>query len=186
MSKIEAGRMDLRYEEIDISQLANDVKATAMPLAQEKKLFLHLDIDEEVQPVQGDRTRLRQILWNIVGNAIKFTEKGSVTISVQAQEHHVLCSVRDTGIGIKEEHIDTVFEQFRQIDGGLNRVAGGTGLGMPITKKLVELHDGDIWVESVYGQGSTFLFTIPYKPSKEHLRAVAEAAAATDTAISGA
>ena len=186
MSKIEAGRMDLRYEEIDISQLANDVMATAVPLAQEKQLFLHLDIDEEVRPVQADRTRLRQILWNIVGNAIKFTEKGSVTISVQAQENHVLCSVRDTGIGIKEENAGAVFEQFRQIDGGLNRAAGGTGLGMPITKKLVELHGGDIWLESVYGQGSTFLFTIPYKPGRAQLEAVAEAAAASDAAINGA
>ncbi|MCB9008946.1 MAG: GAF domain-containing protein [Ardenticatenaceae bacterium] len=164
MSKIEAGRMDLRYEEINMAQLANDVVATAAPLAQEKQLFLHLDIDEEVRSVQADRTRLRQVLWNIVGNAIKFTEKGSVTISVQAQPNHVLCSVRDTGIGIKEEHAPAVFEQFRQIDGGLNRAAGGTGLGMPITKKLIELHGGEIWLESVYGQGSTFLFTIPYEP----------------------
>ena len=169
MSKIEAGRMDLRYEEIDMAQLANDVAATAAPLAQEKQVYLNLDIEESVRTVQADRTRLRQILWNIVGNAIKFTEKGSVTISLQDQSDHVLCSVRDTGIGIKEEHAAVVFEQFRQIDGGLNRTAGGTGLGMPITKKLVELHGGDIWIESVYGQGSTFLFTIPYQPSEEKL-----------------
>ncbi len=178
MSKIEAGRMDLRYEQVDMTQLANDVMATAAPLAQEKKLFLHLDIDEDVKPVMADRTRLRQVMWNIVGNAIKFTEKGSVTISVQAKPNHVLCSIRDTGIGIKEENVDAVFEQFRQIDGGLNRAAGGTGLGMPITKKLVELHGGDIWLESVYGQGSTFLFTIPYEPPKAALPA-AEAASSS-------
>lgn len=169
MSKIEAGRMDLRYEEVDLCQLANDVLETAAPLAQEKKLFLHLDIDEDVKPVMADRTRVRQVMWNILGNAVKFTEKGSITISVQAQPNHVLCSIRDTGIGIKEENMAAVFEQFRQIDGGLNRAAGGTGLGMPITKKLVELHGGDIWVESVYGQGSTFLFTIPYEPPKAML-----------------
>ncbi|MBK8903373.1 MAG: GAF domain-containing protein [Anaerolineaceae bacterium] len=179
MSKIEAGRMDLRYEEVNMAQLANDVVATAAPLAQEKRLFLHLDIDETVKPVQADRTRLRQILWNIVGNAIKFTEKGSITLSVQAQAHHVLCSIRDTGIGIKEEHAAVVFEQFRQIDGGLNRAAGGTGLGMPITKKLVELHGGEIWIESVYGQGSTFLFTIPYNPPKTKTQPVEEAASAS-------
>ncbi|MCA9953106.1 MAG: GAF domain-containing protein [Ardenticatenaceae bacterium] len=179
MSKIEAGRMDLRYEEIDIAQLANDVMATAAPLAQEKRLFLHLDIEEEVKPVQADRTRLRQILWNIVGNAIKFTEKGSITVSVQSQPNHILCSIRDTGIGIKEEHAAVVFEQFRQIDGGLNRAAGGTGLGMPITKKLVELHGGEIWIESVYGQGSTFLFTIPYNPPKPKTQPV-EAMASAD------
>lgn len=178
MSKIEAGRMDLRYEEIDIAQLANDVMATAAPLAQEKRLFLHLDIEEGVKPVQADRTRLRQVLWNIVGNAIKFTEKGSITVSVQNQPNHILCSVRDTGIGIKEEHAAVVFEQFRQIDGGLNRAAGGTGLGMPITKKLVELHGGEIWIESVFGQGSTFLFTIPYNPPKAKTQPVEAVASA--------
>ncbi len=172
MSKIEAGRMDLRYEIVDVAAMAKDVVATAAPLAQEKRLFVHLDIDEAIIPIQADRTRLRQILWNIVGNAIKFTEKGSVTVSLQAQSNELICSVRDTGIGIKEDQIATVFEQFRQIDGGLNRAAGGTGLGMPITKKLVELHGGEIWVESVYGQGSTFIFTIPYHPSERKLKAV--------------
>lgn len=172
MSKIEAGRMDLRYESINLADLAKDVVATTASLAQEKQLFLHLDIDEGLKPVQADRTRLRQILWNIIGNAIKFTEKGSVTISLQAQPNYVLCSVRDTGIGIKEDQRMTVFEQFRQIDGGLNRAAGGTGLGMPITRKLVELHGGEIWIESVYGQGSTFLFTIPYVPPKKKFKTV--------------
>jgi PAS domain S-box-containing protein len=174
MSKIEAGRMDLRYETIDMAAMAKDVVATAAPLAQEKQLFLHLDIDETaaIQSIQADRTRLRQILWNILGNAIKFTEKGSVTMSLQAQSNHLLCSVRDTGIGIKEEQAAAVFEHFRQIDGGLDRTAGGTGLGMPITKKLVELHGGEIWIESVYGQGSTFLFTIPYQPPKKRLNVV--------------
>ena len=170
MSKIEAGHMDLRYEEIDMAQLTHDVVATVAPLAQEKQIFLHLDVDETLQPIQGDRTRLRQVLWNIVGNAIKFTDSGSVTVSVQAQPKHMLCSVRDTGVGIKEEHAAVVFEQFRQIDGGLNRSVGGTGLGMPITKKLVELHGGEIWLESVYGQGTTFLFTIPYRSPKMKLK----------------
>ncbi len=166
MSKIESGRMELRYEEIAMPQLAQDIIATASSLANEKGLFLNLDMDEKVSTIQADRTRLRQILWNITGNAIKFTEKGGVTLSMQHREDHILVAIRDTGIGIKEENIGVVFEQFRQIDGGLNRSVGGTGLGMPITKKLVELHGGEIWIESVYGQGSTFLFTIPYDTSK--------------------
>jgi signal transduction histidine kinase len=161
MSKIESGKMELRYETIDIPQMSQDIMATANPLAQEKGLELILDMDKNVNTIEADRTRLRQIMWNIMGNAIKFTEKGSVTLSVQAKSDHLLFSIRDTGIGIKEENKSVVFEQFRQIDGGLNRAAGGTGLGMPITKKLVELHGGEIWVDSVYGQGSTFLFTIP-------------------------
>ena len=163
MSKIEAGRMELRYETVDMFQMAEDIIATTQPLATENSLELALNIEGEVGIVEADRTRIRQVLLNIVGNAIKFTEKGSVTIGVSEKAEHLLISVRDTGIGIKEEHIPIVFEQFRQIDGGLNRMAAGTGLGMPITKKLVELHGGSIWVKSVVGQGSTFYFTLPYQ-----------------------
>jgi PAS domain S-box-containing protein len=163
MSKIEAGRMELRYETIDIFQMAEDIMATTQPLATEKDLDLNLNIEGEVGIVEADRTRMRQVFLNIVSNAIKFTEKGGVTIGVREKAEYLVVSVRDTGIGIQEEHIPIVFEQFRQIDGGLNRSAGGTGLGMPITKKLVELHGGSIWVKSVVGQGSTFYFTIPYQ-----------------------
>lgn len=165
MSKIEAGRMELRYEEVDVRQMAQDVMATAQPLAQEKSLGLFLEIDDEVGAITADRTRLRQVLWNIMGNAIKFTHKGHVALSIQHRENHLLFAVRDTGIGIKPEHIPIVFEQFRQIDGGLSRASGGTGLGMPITKKLVEIHGGEIWAESQPGEGSTFYFTIPYQPT---------------------
>jgi PAS domain S-box-containing protein len=164
MSKIEAGRMELRYEEVDMPQLAKDIIATAQPLAHEKNLALISNISPEVDKVEADRTRLRQIMWNIVGNAIKFTEKGSVTISMSmTTDDELLVAIKDTGIGIKPEHRDLVFEQFRQIDSGLNRAAGGTGLGMPITKNLVELHGGKIWIESEVGKGTTFLFTIPKK-----------------------
>lgn len=164
MSKIESGRMELRYEDVDLRQMAQDIMATAASLAQEKNLDMYLDLGDEISTIQVDRTRLRQILWNIMGNAIKFTEKGSVSLSMHDKGDRVLIAIRDTGIGIKEENTGIVFEQFRQIDGGLNRAATGTGLGMPITKKLVELHGGDIWIESVYGQGSTFFFTLPYTP----------------------
>lgn len=164
MSKIEAGKMDLRFEELDIVDMTQEIMKTAQPLAQEKGLELILDVDEAVDTVQADRTRLRQVLWNVMGNAIKFTKRGSVTLRVAAKKEHLLFSVKDTGIGIKEKDIQIVFEQFRQIDGSLERVAGGAGLGMPISKRLVELHGGEIWVESVLGQGSTFYFKIPYAP----------------------
>ncbi len=167
MSKIESGKMELRYENIDLRQLANDILATAGPLASSKALTMQLEIAPTVDYVEADRTRLRQILWNIVGNAIKFTEKGTVTLLMQMQGAKLLIAIEDTGIGIKKEDIPIVFEQFRQIDGSLNRSASGTGLGMPITKKLIELHGGEIWVESTPGQGSTFWFTIPrYRPGK--------------------
>ncbi|MCP5094960.1 MAG: PAS domain-containing protein [Chloroflexi bacterium] len=164
MSKIESGKMELRYEMVDMPQMAHDIMANANSLAQEKSISMTLDMGDNVEAVMADRTRIRQVLWNIMGNAIKFTEKGGVTLKMRMKEDHLLVSIRDTGIGIKEENIGVVFEQFRQIDGGLNRIAGGTGLGMPITKKLVQIHGGDIWIESVYGQGSTFLFTIPLDP----------------------
>jgi signal transduction histidine kinase len=161
MSKIESGRMEMRYEEVDVHQIGHDILANAAPLAEAKNLTLHLNIADEIDAIEADRTRLRQVLWNIMGNAIKFTEKGSVTLSANIEGNNMLFGIHDTGIGIEEEHIPIVFEQFRQIDGNLNRSAGGTGLGMPITKKLVELHGGEIWIESVVGQGSTFWFTIP-------------------------
>jgi signal transduction histidine kinase len=162
MSKIEAGRMDLRYEEIDVVQLVGEIVATAKPLADERSLYLDLHIAPEVEYVEADRMRFRQIFYNIVSNGIKFTEKGGVTVDVRMNdENFLLVSVQDTGIGIKSEDVSVVFEQFRQIDGGLNRLATGTGLGMPITRNLIELHGGEIWVESTYGFGSTFLFTIP-------------------------
>ncbi len=172
MSKIEAGRMELRYEEIDMHQLAHDILATARSLAKEKNLELNLNLDENVTTITADRTRMRQVLWNIMGNAIKFTEKGSVTLSMKAERDMLRISIRDTGIGIKPEDMAAVFEQFRQIDGSLNRSVGGTGLGMPITKKLIELHGGEIGVDSVMGQGSTFWFTVPIQrlqPRREKL-----------------
>jgi signal transduction histidine kinase len=161
MTKIEAGRMELRYEQIDMRQIANEIMATANPLAQEKGIDLYLNIAPDVVEVEADRTRLRQVLWNIVGNAIKFTEEGYVTLSMKMKDEDLLVSIRDTGVGIAPENLPVVFEQFRQVDGSLNRSIGGTGLGMPISKNLVELHGGRIWVESVLGQGSTFWFSLP-------------------------
>ncbi|MEJ2746467.1 MAG: GAF domain-containing protein [Anaerolineae bacterium] len=166
MSKIEAGRMELRYEEIDMRQMAHDILATANPLAHEKNLEMILELDDAVGTIEADRTRLRQVLWNIMGNAIKFTEKGSVTLAITSQRDMIRIAIRDTGIGIKPEDMKVVFEQFRQVDGSLNRSVGGTGLGMPISKKLVELHGGEIGIESVPGQGSTFWFTLPIEKPK--------------------
>ncbi len=168
MSKIEAGRMDLRYENLDVAALIHDIIATAKPLSEERSLYLDLYISPDIGHIEADRMRFRQILYNIVSNAIKFTKKGGVMVDVRMQnDDFLIISVQDTGIGIKTEDLPVVFEQFRQIDGTLNRIAGGTGLGMPITKNLVELHGGEIWVDSTYGFGSTFFFTIPRRRPRQ-------------------
>lgn len=161
MSKIEAGRMELHYEEVDVHQLVNDVLSSASINAEEKQLQLNVELDKGVQCVRADRTRLRQVLWNMVGNAIKFTPQGHVDIKVQEQNGDVLFMVEDTGIGIKAEDMAVVFEQFRQADTSKSGTTGGTGLGMPISKRLVEMHGGRIGLESREGEGTRFWFTIP-------------------------
>ena len=161
MSKIEAGRMELRYENLDIAAMVTQVVATNQPLAEEKQLYLKAVIEPDLPTIEADRTRLRQVFYNIISNAIKFTEKGGVTVDLKLKDDFVHVAIQDTGIGIKQEDIAIVFEQFRQIDGSLNRKVSGTGLGMPITKNLVELHGGEIWIESTMGMGTTFLITIP-------------------------
>ncbi|MBP7998931.1 MAG: PAS domain S-box protein [Chloroflexi bacterium] len=163
MSKIEAGMMELRFEEINVREIAEEMMATNKPVAQtsKKHLDLQLEVSPEVTIIVADRTRLRQIFHNLISNAIKFTERGYVRVAVHKRDEELVVAVQDSGIGIRPEDVSIVFERFRQIDGSLTRQAGGTGLGMPITKELVELHGGRIWLESQIGEGTTFWFTIP-------------------------
>ncbi len=168
MSKIEAGMMDLRYEKIDVSELRSDIEGFARTqlMAYGKELEFKMKVGPDVRAVEADRTRFKQVLFNLVSNAIKFTAEGQVTLEMTAENGDLLVRVDDTGIGIKEENIPIIFEQFRQVDGSLTRTAGGTGLGLPISKSLVELHGGEIWVESNVGQGSSFFFTIPVESQR--------------------
>jgi PAS domain S-box-containing protein len=167
MSKIEAGVMELTYEEIDVPSFAEEIVANARSLAKNKQLDISLAVDPELQTVEADRTRLTQVLLNLMSNAVKFTEKGSVTLTLEEKNGDLLASIKDTGIGIHQKDIPTIFEQFRQVDGSLTRKAGGTGLGIPISKSLVELHGGQMWVDSAVGKGSTFSFTIPKERPNE-------------------
>ena len=178
MSKIEAGRLELFIEPFDIERLAGEMMAMASPLAEQKGLALHLDIPRDVGPLVADRTRVRQVLWNLVGNAIKFTDRGEIAVSARRDNGDVLFTVRDTGIGIAAEHLPNIFDQFSQIEPGRRASISGTGLGLSISKSLVELHGGHIWVESQLGQGSTFCFAIPAEPPP-----AAETAAAPETAL---
>ena len=174
MSKIEAGRLELIYEAFDVRRVAAELMATAAPLADQKGLDLRLEIADGIAPLTADRTRIRQVLWNIIGNAIKFTDHGGITVSIQPDADNVLFCVADTGIGITPENQTRIFEYFSQIDAGRRESISGTGLGLSISKSLVEYHGGRIWVESRSGSGSTFRFTIPTQPhgATEALNAV--------------
>jgi len=166
MSKIEAGMMDLRYEAIDVKGMEAEIRAFARTqmMTYDRDLAFELEISPDVDVVYADRTRLKQVLFNLLSNAIKFTNEGRVGLRIGRDGDKMIVAVEDSGIGIDEKNLPIVFEQFRQIDGSLTRTAGGTGLGLPISKSLVEMHGGKIWVESAVDQGTTFFFTVPVKP----------------------
>ncbi|MEW5744266.1 MAG: response regulator [Nitrospirota bacterium] len=172
MSKIEAGKVDLVLREIDLKKSIASVAATFEPLVESKHLTLTLDIENSLPPVYADEDKVRQILVNLLNNAIKFTDQGGITISAAPYKwgtrqaggpDFIRVCVEDTGIGIKDEDIGRLFEKFSQLDSAISRQYEGTGLGLSITRALVVLHKGDIWVESAYGKGSRFFFTLPVK-----------------------
>jgi len=164
LSKIEAGRMELALSEYSASDVVTSVRASLRSLAEEKGLHFRVVVDDGLpEIVYGDPKRVTQCLFNLAGNALKFTKQGGVTIRAARDGDSVRYSVTDTGIGIPEDHLGAVFTEFRQIDSTITREFGGTGLGLSITKKFVEMHGGRIWVESRLNQGSTFHFTIPIK-----------------------
>jgi signal transduction histidine kinase len=166
LSKIEAGRMELAVGEYVVEDVVGTVKLSLRALAASKGLDLVTSVAPDLPLCTGDGKRLTQCLMNLAGNALKFTREGRVEIRVERQDEELLFAVADTGIGIPAEQIGAVFEEFRQADATVSRDFGGTGLGLPITKKLVELHGGRIWVESEPGKGSTFFFTIPVRLGK--------------------
>ena len=162
LSKIEAGRMELEIAEVNLVNLVKTIAEELRSLALEKHLDLHVSSDLQNPYVFGDRVRLRQILMNLLSNAIKFTETGSVHVEVRELElSRVALIVKDTGIGISQEHLEHIFEEFRQLDQSLQRKYEGTGLGLAIAKSLVELMHGNITVESKLGEGSTFRVELP-------------------------
>jgi len=166
ISKIEAGQLQIVCEDYDLRQTIEKAVESARPLAGEKGLELTCAISPEIEPIPGDRRRVEQILLNLISNAIKFTEKGSITIKCEPEGDNVTIQVIDTGIGIKEEDTEMIFQAFQQIDLGLSRKYEGTGLGLSICKKLVELMGGKIRVASVWGSGSTISFSLPKERGK--------------------
>ena len=166
LAKIEAGQMEIFREPVDLVAIAANVITTVSGLITDKPLELRQEIQPNLPKIYGDGTRLRQVLLNLLGNAIKFTEKGHVTLRiVQDNDTRIKVSVIDTGIGIKPEDLDKIFEEFKQSQEAFASSQVGTGLGLPISRKFVELHGGRLWGESEYGQGSAFHFTLPVHSS---------------------
>ncbi len=164
LSKIEAGKIEIEHIPMNPSQVVGNVAEVLRLKAEEKKLILLTPIAEGIpEKVMGDPTRLAQILLNLIGNAIKFTEKGKIELSVTEVDSKLRFSVQDTGIGIPKEKLENIFGSFEQADVSTTREYGGTGLGLSISKQLVELQNGTIWVESQIGIGSTFIFELPFE-----------------------
>jgi len=168
ISKIEAGQIELQRSSFDIGDAIQKVAQTVAPLAERKSLPVVVRLAPGLGSLISDRRRVEQVLLNLLGNAIKFTERGQVTLTAEVEpgmsdgaSSTVRISVADTGLGIKPEDYDKLFQPFRQLDTGLARHHEGTGLGLAICKRLVERLGGAITVESQWGAGSTFRFTLP-------------------------
>jgi hypothetical protein len=161
LSKIEAGQMQTMMESIELPALIEKCIQTIQPQAEKKGLATEVEIEPGVGAITSDQKRVEQIILNLLSNAIKFTEHGKIRVECSINEGQVLVRVIDTGIGIKNEDMEKLFKPFRQIDAAITRKYEGTGLGLSICKKFVELLGGKIWVESEWGKGSTFSFTLP-------------------------
>jgi GAF domain-containing protein len=161
LSKIEAGQLVLELSDYSVQDIAQTVRSTLEPLAADKKLAFKVEMAAGLPSGHGDGRRLTQVLINLVGNAIKFTDAGEIAIKAEANNGSFHVSVRDTGPGISAADQAKLFQEFQQADNAITKKKGGTGLGLAISKRIIEMHGGKIWVESQLGQGATFAFTLP-------------------------
>ncbi len=162
LSKIESGKMELRLRDIALTDVIDSLKSTMMPILTQRKQSLDVEVEEGLPLVHADEAKVRQVLFNLLSNATKFTPDGS-KLKVEAGRKDGWCqvSVVDNGIGIKKEEQEMVFEAFYRVDTPLVRERGGTGLGLTVAKQIIENHGGQIWIESEHGKGSRFIFTLP-------------------------
>ena len=163
VSRIEAGRADLAREPFDFAEVVKEVTRSLQPMAERKGLPVIVEMAQPSIPMLGDRGRTLQVLLNLVNNALKFTQKGTVRIAAAASENMLRVEVADTGIGIGAEHLGMLFEAFRQVEGSARRIYEGTGLGLYLCRKLLTLMGGEIHAESEHGKGSRFLYSMPLK-----------------------
>ena len=164
ISMLETGEKNLNYEDVDIASLLGEVRMSLISFASSKKVSVEVKVDASLENIRADRTKLRQILYSLMNNAIKLTpEKKKVTVSALKKEGMLEIKVSDSGIGLSKEDHERMFMPFIQADFSTTRGYGGTGLGLYIAKNFVDLHGGNIWVESKGEKGSTFIFTLPIK-----------------------
>ena len=161
--KMESGKMTFDFGENDINETVLEVSKAMSLLAKEKGLDLAVDADDNIPRIRFDKDRIIGVLTNLVSNAIKYTEKGNITISTKQEDNMVHVIVRDTGMGIKAEDMEKLFQVFEQLDSTRDKKKGGTGLGLAISNEIILAHKGKIWAESQAGKGSVFHFTIPKK-----------------------
>jgi signal transduction histidine kinase len=163
LAKIEAGRMPLHLEDVTLSDIMTEISQQIEPLVKKKALSFHVDLPATRLVLHTDRTKVKQILLNLLSNSVKFTHTGGIWITVSKDEEDLRFDVRDTGIGIRESDLAGIWEDFRQVDQSRTREFGGTGLGLSITRKLVDGLGGHVFAESVYGKGSTFTVILPIR-----------------------
>jgi len=165
LSKLEAGRMGLHNSYFKLEELVSGVATLLSPQIRGKGHRLAIEIESNIPPIYGDEGKVKQVLINLLSNSIRFTpEGGQIKIEAFSKDNSCQISVVDNGIGIKREQLARLFQPFSQGEDGTTRQAGGTGLGLSLAKRLVEMHNGRIWVESEYGKGSRFIFTLPLGP----------------------
>lgn len=167
IAKMEAGKMDWLVAPVAVKDIVKQAALATASLFEQRGIQFAAEIEDALPDISADRDRLIQALINLFTNAVKFTERGSVTCRVKKQGNDILVSVADTGIGIEKKDQEKIFERFRQGNGNVGNKWRGTGLGLPISKQIIERHGGRIWVDSEPGSGSTFSFTLPIQPPKE-------------------
>jgi len=167
LSKIEAGQLVLTLNDYSVKDMMQGVYIAVEPLAGNKKLNFKLEVPSDLPPARGDERRLSQVLLNLVGNAIKFTDSGEVAMKAAAANGSYTVAVSDTGPGIAQADQAKIFEEFQQSESTHTKAKGGTGLGLSIAKRIVEMHGGRLWVESTLGSGSTFFFTVPLRVEQQ-------------------
>lgn len=164
LSKVEAGRLELFYETFPIGQMVRETCTTLRGLAEKKALAIKLNLPPDLGMITADQIRFKQVLYNLLSNAVKFTDEGEITVSAMIENQQLHLSVADTGIGIRKQDMGRIFIEFSQVDASYSRRHEGTGLGLALSKRLVEAHGGRIWVESTIGVGSTFHVILPLQP----------------------